>query len=107
MPAPFGPYSSWGNGWIGWPRTSTAVTCSLLQSAVPEEVDMKMSGRPATMFRPEIINQPRVLEFLRYLFTRRREIDEHDAQHAGAKEGFRDSMRLKTVSASFASQALA
>jgi len=53
-----------------------------------------MSGRPATMFRPEIINQPRVLEFLRYLFTRWREIDEHDAQHAGAKEGFRDSMRL-------------
>ena len=68
---------------------------------------MKMSGRPATMFRPEIINQPRVLESLRYLFTRWREIDEHDAQHAGAKEGFRDSMRLKTVSASFASQALA
>ncbi len=25
MPAPFGPCSSWGNGWIGWRRTPTAV----------------------------------------------------------------------------------
>ena len=28
---------------------------------------MKMSGRPATMFRPEIINQLRVLEFVLHL----------------------------------------
>ena len=39
-------------------------TCSFRQSAVREEVDMKMSGRPPTMFRPEIINQLRVLEFV-------------------------------------------
>jgi hypothetical protein len=29
---------------------------------------MTMSGCPATMFRPEIINQLRVLEFFRYRF---------------------------------------
>jgi hypothetical protein len=33
---------------------------------------MKMSGRPATMFRPEIINQLRVLEFVLHLLRQLR-----------------------------------
>src|SRR4029077_5638772 len=37
-----------------------------------EEVDMKMSGRPPTMFRPEIINQLRVLELVLYFLRQLR-----------------------------------
>ena len=41
--------------------------CSFRRSAVQEEIDMEMSGRPAAVFRPKIINQLRVLEFVLHL----------------------------------------